>query len=124
VTGQVETITIVRDARGRALTKSYSLRVERIVKESYPNVAEVFAEEVVVDGIQSLAAVLDSVAANATAAVIRGAPGRWYPRNGSPAFRLLRPQEGQAAAATGARISQEQIQKNKLEPGACCRMLR
>jgi hypothetical protein len=27
------------------------------------------------------------------AAVIRGAPGKFYPRDGSPAFRLLRPQE-------------------------------
>jgi hypothetical protein len=50
------------------------------------------------------------------AAVIRAAPGRFYPRNGSPAFRLLRPQEGQVAAQTGARISQEQIRKHKLEP--------
>ena len=116
MTGQVETITIVRDARGRALTKSYSLRGERIVKKAYPSVAEVFAEEAAVDDIDSLAAVLDGVARNGTAAVIRGAPGRWYPRNGSPAFRLLHPQPGQAAAATGARISQEQIQKNQLEP--------
>jgi hypothetical protein len=37
-------------------------------------------------------------------------------RSGAPAFRLLHPQEGQAAARTGARLSQEQIRKHNLEP--------
>jgi hypothetical protein len=109
-------ITVVRDAQRRALTKRYHLRGDRLAKSNYPNVAEVFAEEVPVDGIDSLADVLERVSAGGTAAVIRGAPGRFFPRNGSPAFRLLRPQEGQAAAATGARISPEQIKRNKLEP--------
>jgi hypothetical protein len=40
MTGQVETITIVGDARGQPLTKSYGLRSGRIVKRSYPNVVE------------------------------------------------------------------------------------
>ena len=111
-----DTLTIVRDARGRPLTKSYCLRGGRIVKKSYPNVAEVFAEVVPVDGIEGLAAVLNNVTGGGTAAVIRGAPGRWHPRNGSPAFRLLMPQEGQASAQTGARISHELVRKNKLEP--------
>ena len=48
--------------------------------------------------------------------VIRGAPGRFYPRNGSPAFRLLQPQEGLASARTGARISQQQIRT--IQPAA------
>ena len=111
-----DSLTVVRDARGRALTKRYHLRGDRLVKSNYPNVAEVVATEVPVDGIDSLAAALDSVTADGIAAVIRGAPGKFYPRNGRPAFRLLRPQEGQAAAQTGARISPELIRRNKLEP--------
>ena len=111
-----DSLTVVRDARGRALTKRYHLRGGRLVKSSYPNVAEMVAAEVPVDGIDSLAAALDSVTADGIAAVIRGAPGKFYPRNGRPAFRLLRPQEGQAAAQTGARISPELIRRNKLEP--------
>jgi hypothetical protein len=107
---------VVRDARGRALTKRYHVRSGQLVKSNYPNVAEVVATEVPVDGIDSLAAVLDSVAAGAIAAVIRGAPGKFYPRNGHPAFRLLRPQGGQAAAQTGARISPELIRRNQLDP--------
>ncbi len=109
-------ITVIRDAQRRPLTKSYSLCGARIIKRSYSNVAEVFAEEVPVDGIVSLASVLDEVTAAGAAAVIRGTPGKFYPRNGARAFRLLRPQEGQALAQTGARISQEQIRKHKLEP--------
>ena len=79
---------------------------DRIVKGSYPNASEFRAFVVEVDGIASLAAVLDDVATDGHAAVIRGAPGKFYPRNGSPAFRLLQPQEGLASARTGARISQ------------------
>ena len=90
----------------------------RIVKGSYPNASEFRAFEVEVDGIASLATVLDEVAADGHAAVIRGAPGRFYPRNGSPAFRLLQPQEGLASARTGARISQQQIRTRKLSPTA------
>ena len=67
-----------------------------------------------VDGIASLAAVLDAVVTDGHAAVIRGAPGRFYPRDGSPAFRLLQPQAGLASARTGARISQQQIRKYSL----------
>jgi hypothetical protein len=116
VTSEKDSLTVVSDARGRALTKRYHLRGGRLVKSNYPNVAEVVAAEVPVDGIDSLATALDSVTAGGIAAVIRGLPGRFYPRNGQPAFRLLRPQEGQAAAQTGARISPELIRRNKLEP--------
>jgi hypothetical protein len=111
-----DTLTLVRDARGRPLTKRYELRGGRLVKSNYPNVAEVIAIEVPVDGIGSLAATLDSVTAGGIAAVIRGGPGKFYPRRGQPAFRLLRAQEGLAASQTGARISPELIRKNKLEP--------
>ena len=106
----------MRDARGRALTKRYHLRGGRLVKSNYPNVAEVVATEVPVDGIGSLAAALDSVVAGGIAAVIRGAPGKFHPRGGQPTFRLLRPQEGLAASQTGRRISPELIRKDKLEP--------
>jgi hypothetical protein len=116
VTGGGDSLTLVRDARGRAFTKRYQLRGGRLVKNNYPNVAEVVASEVPVAGIDSLAAVLESVTAEGTAAVIRGVPGKFYPGNGHPAFRLLRPQEGQAAAQTGARVSPERIRRNKLEP--------
>jgi hypothetical protein len=116
VTREGDSLTLVRDAQGRALTKRYHLRGGRLVKNNYPNAAEVVARDVPVAGIDSLAAVLDSVTAEGSAAVIRGVPGKFYPRNGHPAFRLLRPQEGQAAARTGARVSPERIRCNKLEP--------
>lgn len=74
-----DTLTMMRDARARPLTKSYGLRGARIIKRSYPDVAEVFAEEVPVDGIDSVASVLDNVIAGGAAAVIRGAPGKFYP---------------------------------------------
>jgi hypothetical protein len=111
-----DAITVVRDAQRRALTKRYHLRGDRLAKSNYPNVAEVFAEVVPVDGIDSLADVLERVSAGGAAAVIRGAPGKFYPRNGSAAFRLLRPQGGLAAAATGARVPHEQIRKHGIEP--------
>ena len=107
---------MVQDARGRPLTKSFRQLGGRIVKGSYPNASEFRAIVVVVDGITSLAAVLDAVVTDGHAAVIRGAPGKFYPRNGSPAFRLLQPQEGLASAKTGARISQQQIRARGLEP--------
>ena len=116
MTAAGDMLTLVRGAGCRALTKRYDLRGRRLVKSSYPNVAEVFAEEVPVDGIEALAAALDEVTVQGTAAVIRGAPGKFYPRNGSPSFRLLGPQDGQAAAKTGARISQQQIRARGLEP--------
>ncbi len=72
--------------------------------------------ETPVEDIASLAAALDGVMAGGIAAVIRGTPSKFFPRNGGPAFRLLHPQEGQAAARTGKRISPELIRKNRLEP--------
>jgi hypothetical protein len=111
-----DTLTLVHDARSRALTKRYELRSGELVKSNYPNVAEVIAVEVPVDGIGSLAAALDRVASRGVAAVIRGAPGRFHPRGAQPTFRLLRPQEGLATSRTGRRISPERICKEKLEP--------
>ena len=111
-------LTVLQDARGRALTKSFRRVGSRIVKRSYPNTSEFHAFEVEVDGIRSLAAVLDAVVTDGHAAVIRGAPGKFYPRNGSPAFRLLQPQDGLASAKTGARISQRQVRTRALEPDA------
>jgi hypothetical protein len=109
-----ETITCVRDAAGRTLTKSYRFDAGRIVRSNYPNTSEFRAHVVEVDDIASLASVLDAVVADGHAAVIRGAPGKFYPRDGSPAFRLLQPQEGLASATTGARISQRQIRTRGL----------
>jgi hypothetical protein len=109
-----ETITCVRAAAGRALTKSYRFDAGRIVRSNYPNTSEFRAVEVEVDGIASLAAVLDAVVVDGHAAVIRGAPGKFYPRDGSPAFRLLRPQEGLVAARSGARISLHAIRRYNL----------
>jgi hypothetical protein len=109
-------LTVVQDAGGRPLTKSFRRRGDQIVKSSYPNASEFRAFVVEVDGITSLAAVLDAVMTDGHAAVIRGVPGRFYPRNGSPAFRLLHPQEGLVAARTGARISNYAIRKHNLEP--------
>jgi hypothetical protein len=106
-----ETITVVQDAGGRPLTKSFRRLSDQIVKSSYPSASEFRAFMVEVDGIVPLATVLDEVATDGHAAVIRGIPGRFYPRDGSPAFRLLQPQEGLASARTGARISQQQIRR-------------
>jgi hypothetical protein len=111
-----ETITVVQDAQGRALTKSFSWRGGKLVKGAYPNAAEFRVHVVEVNSITSLAAVLDAVATGGRAAVIRGAPGKFYPRGGSPAFRLLQPQGGLVSAKTGARISQHQIRTRRLEP--------
>jgi hypothetical protein len=111
-----DSLTVVQDATGRPLTKSFRRIGDRIVKDSYPNVSEFRTFVVEVDGIAALATVLDAVATDGHAAVIRGAPGKFYPRNGSPAFRLLQPQEGLASARTGARISQHQIRSHQLEP--------
>jgi hypothetical protein len=111
-----ETITILQDAAGRPLTKFYRRIGTRIVKDTYPNAAEFRAFVAQIHSIRSLAAVLDEVATDGHAALIRGAPGRFYPRNGSPAFRLLQPQEGLARARTGARISQRQIRIHNLQP--------
>jgi hypothetical protein len=111
----IDTVTLLQDVRGRPLTKSFRRVGSRIVKDSYPDASEFRAFEVEVYGIASLAAVLDQVAADGHAAAIRGAVGRFHPRNGSPAFRLLQPQEGLASAKTGARISQHQIRKHNLE---------
>ena len=113
-----DSLTVVQDARGRPLTKSFRRLGGRTVKGTYPNASEFRAYVVVVDGITSLAAVLDAVVTDGHAAVIRGAPGKFYPRDGSPAFRLLQPQEGLASAKTGARISQQQIRARGLEPDA------
>ena len=63
-----------------------------------------------------MAEALDAIVSDGHAAVIRGEPSRFYPRNGSPVFRLLRPQEGLVAARTGARISNYAIRKHNLEP--------
>jgi hypothetical protein len=109
-----ETITVVQDARGRPLTKSFRRLGGQIVKGTYPNASEFRAFVVEVDGIASLATVLEDVATDGHAAVIRGAPGKFYPRDGSPAFRLLQAQEGLASARTGARISQHAIRKYSL----------
>ena len=116
MTPEGDSLTVVQDARGRPLTKSFRRLGGRIVKGTYPNASEFRAYVVVVDGITSLAAVFDAIVTDGHAAVIRGAPGKFYPRNGSPAFRLLQPQEGLASAKTGARISQQQIRTRKLEP--------
>ena len=75
-----------------------------------------------VDGIASLAAVLDAIVTDGHAAVIRGAPGRFYPRNGSPAFRLLQPQAGLASAKTGARISSSRSARTTSSPTASTAM--
>jgi hypothetical protein len=111
-----ETITALSDAQGRALTKSFRWLGGKLVKGTYPNASEFKAVKGEVDGIASLAEALDAIVSDGHAAVIRGEPSRFYPRNGSPVFRLLRPQEGLVAAHTGARISNYAIRKHDLEP--------
>jgi hypothetical protein len=111
-----DTLTVVRDAHRGPLTKRYELRGGRLIKSAYPNVAEVIAVEVPVHDIGSLATALDSVVTGGVAAVIRGVPGKFHPRRALPTFRLLRPQEGQAASRTGRRISPERIRREQLEP--------
>jgi hypothetical protein len=111
-----ETITALLDAQGRALTKSFRWLGGELVKGTYPNASEFKAVKGEVDGIASLAEALDAIVSDGRAAVIRGEPSRFYPQNGSPVFRLLRPQEGLVAARTGARISNYAIRKHNLEP--------
>jgi hypothetical protein len=97
--GPGDTLTIVRDAQRRPLTKSYRLRGGRIVKNTYPNVAEVFAEVVPVDGIEGLAAVLDNVTSGGTAAVIRGAP---WPVVSPQRLARVAPADAAGGAGVGA----------------------
>ena len=111
-----ETITVLLDAQGRALTKSFRWLGGKLVKGTYPNASEFKTVEAAVDGIASLAEALDAIVSDGHAAVIRGEPSRFSPRNGSLVFRLLRPQEGLVAARTGARISNYAIRKHNLEP--------
>jgi hypothetical protein len=112
----IDTVTLVQDARGHPLTKSFRSLGGKIIKGTYPNAVEFRTVVAEVDGIASLAALLDAVVTDGHAAVIRGEPGKFYPRNGSAAPRLLHPQEGQVAAQTGARISQQQIRGHNLKP--------
>jgi hypothetical protein len=111
-----ETITVVQDAQGRALTKSFRWLGGKLIKGTYPNASEFRAMVVEVDSIASLAEALDAIVSDGHAAVIRGEPSPFHPRNGAPVFRLLRPQEGLVAARTGARISNYAIRKHNLEP--------
>jgi hypothetical protein len=57
-----EAITVVQDAQGRALTKSFMLWGGKLVKGTYPNAKEFRVWRVEVDGIKSLADVLEAVA--------------------------------------------------------------
>jgi hypothetical protein len=116
VTPDGNSLTVMQDTRGRPLTKSFRRLGEKIVKGSYPHASEFRAIEVEVDGIASFAAALDAIVTDGHGAVIRAAPGKFYPRDDSPAFRLLQPQDGLATAETGARIPQQQIRTRQLEP--------
>jgi hypothetical protein len=110
-----ETITIVQDAHGRPLTKSFRRLGGRLVKGAYPNSSEFRALVAEVHNLTELAGMLDAVVSDGHAAVIRGEPGRFYPGNGSPVYRLLHRQEGLVAARTGARISTYAIKKYNLQ---------
>jgi hypothetical protein len=81
-----ETITVLLDAQDRALTKSFRWLGDKLVKGTYPNASEFKAVEVAVNSIASLAEALDAIVSDGHAAVIRGEPSRYYPRNGSPVF--------------------------------------
>ena len=111
-----ETITVLLDAQGRALTKSFRWLCGKLVKGTYPNASEFKTIEAAVDSIASLAEALDAIVSDGHAAVIRGEPSQFYPRNGSQVFRLLHLQEGLVAANTGARISNYAVRKHNLEP--------
>ena len=111
-----ETITVLLDAQGRALTKSFRWLGDKLVKDTYPNASEFKAVEVAANSIATLADALDAVVSDGRAAVIRGEPSRFCPQNGTPVFRLLRPQGGLVAARTGAKISNYAIRKHNLEP--------
>ncbi len=107
-------LTAVFDARGRALTKRFEVRRGQLVKTGYPNVAEFQAVRLPFEGFDGFAAVLEMVAADGRAAVIRAEPGRWYPQDGSPAFRLLSPQPSLVYAGSGRRVSAATIKQQKL----------
>jgi hypothetical protein len=64
---------------------------------TYPNASEFRAYVVVVDGITSLAAVLDAVVTDGHAAVIRGAPGKFYRRKAKGEYQASRYARGSTA---------------------------
>ena len=107
-------LTILYDASDRPLTKSYAFRGCQILKKAYPQAAEFRAREIRVAGIEELARALNEVAQEGRGALIRGAPGRFHPSNGSPAFRLAAMQEGLAYAGSGKRVPAEQIRRSNL----------
>ena len=109
-----DSLTVLFDARGRALTKSYTLREGRLVKLGYPNVAEFRAARLPFRGFDAFAAVLRMVEADGRAAIIRAEPGRWYPADGGPAFRLLSPQPTLVYARSGKRVAGTTIKQQKL----------
>jgi hypothetical protein len=109
-----DSLTVLFDARGRALTKSYALRDGRLVKQGYPDVAEFRAVRLPFSGFDGFAAVLEMVVTDGRAAVIRAEPGRWYPADGGPAFRLLGPQPTLVYARSGRRVPGKTIKQHKL----------
>ena len=67
-----ETITVLLDAQGRALTKSFRWLGDKLIKGTYPNASEFKVVEAAVDSIASLAEALDAIVSDGHAAVIRG----------------------------------------------------
>lgn len=106
-------LTLLYDAGGRPLTKGYERRGGRVVKIGYPKAAEFHARTVPLDGFASLGRALDRIAVEGRACVVRGRPGRFHPRDGTPAFRLLAPQPG-LAYPNGQRVPAERIARDGL----------
>ena len=89
-----ETITVLLDAQGRPLTKSFRRLGGKIVKGTYPNAAEFRAVVVEVDGIASLAAVLDAVVTRRPCRRHPGRPGQVLPAERLTGIPPAAPQEG------------------------------
>ena len=115
-----ETITVLLDAQGRALTKSFRWLGDKLVKGTYPNASEFKAVKCAVDGIASLAEALDAIVSDGHAAVH---PGRAQPV--LPAERLTdipplsRPCRTQAARRLAASPETRSPEPGDQPPRSC-----
>ena len=110
-----DSLTAIFAACGRPLTKRFATRHGGVAKIGYPNVAEFRAVPLPFEGFDGFAAVLEMVTADGRAAVIRAAPGRWYPTDGGPTFRLASPQPSLVHARSGKRVPAATIKQRQLQ---------
>ena len=110
-----DSLTAIFAACGRPLTKRFATRHGGVAKVGYPHVAEFRAVPLPFEGFDGFVAVLEKLAADGRAAVIRAVPGRWYPTDGGSTFRLASPQPSLVHARSGKRVPAATIKQRQLQ---------